>query len=36
VAEIGGLRLLLTMVGGRVVYATQPYAELEDRRSARP
>ena len=29
VEEIGGIRALLTMVGGRVVYAAEPYAELE-------
>jgi predicted amidohydrolase YtcJ len=27
--QIGGIRALLTMVGGRVVYAAEPYAELE-------
>ncbi len=30
--EIGSIRSLLTMVGGRVVYAAEPYAELEDKR----
>jgi predicted amidohydrolase YtcJ len=29
VEQIGGIRALLTMVGGRVVYAAEPYAELE-------
>jgi predicted amidohydrolase YtcJ len=29
VAEIGGIESLLTMVGGRVVYAAGPYAALE-------
>jgi len=29
--EIGGLESLLTMVGGRVVYATGPYAQLEEK-----
>jgi predicted amidohydrolase YtcJ len=29
VDEIGGIRALLTMVGGRVVYAAEPYAALE-------
>ena len=29
--EIGSIRSLLTMVGGRVVYAAEPYAELEDK-----
>jgi len=29
VDEIGGIRSLLTMVGGRVVYAAEPYARLE-------
>ena len=29
VSEIGGLEALLTMVGGRVVYAAGPYARLE-------
>ncbi len=28
--EIGGIRALLTMVGGRIVYAADPYAELEE------
>jgi predicted amidohydrolase YtcJ len=36
VAEIGGIRSLLTMVGGRVVYAAPRYAELEGRRAGRP
>jgi hypothetical protein len=29
--EIGGIVSLLTMVGGRIVYATGPYAALEAR-----
>ena len=29
VDEIGGIRSLLTMVGGRIVYAAEPYAALE-------
>jgi predicted amidohydrolase YtcJ len=29
--EIGGIESLLTMVGGRIVYATGPYAQLEAR-----
>lgn len=29
VDEIGGIRSLLTMVGGRVVYAAEPYARFE-------
>ena len=31
VEEIGGIASLLTMVGGRVVYATGPYAALEEK-----
>ena len=31
VEAIGGIRSLLTMVGGRVVYAAGPYAALERR-----
>jgi predicted amidohydrolase YtcJ len=31
-AEIGGIESLLTMVGGRIVYAAGPYAQLEPRR----
>jgi predicted amidohydrolase YtcJ len=34
VSEIGGLDSLLTMVGGRVVYAAGPYAPLEQRQRA--
>jgi predicted amidohydrolase YtcJ len=33
VAEIGHLQSLLTMVGGRVVYAAGPYAKLEEKRA---
>jgi len=29
--EIGGIESLLTMVGGRMVYAAGPYAQLEQR-----
>jgi hypothetical protein len=29
--EIGSITSLLTMVGGRIVYAAGPYAALEDR-----
>jgi predicted amidohydrolase YtcJ len=32
VGEIGGIRSLLTMVGGRVVYAAEPFARYEDAR----
>jgi predicted amidohydrolase YtcJ len=31
-AEIGGIESLLTMVGGRIVYAAGPYAQLERQR----
>ena len=31
VSEIGALTSLLTMVGGRIVYAAGPYRALEDR-----
>jgi predicted amidohydrolase YtcJ len=31
VNEIGGLESLLTMVGGRVVYAAAPYRQLEEK-----
>ena len=34
--EIGGIESLLTMVGGRIVYAAGPYAALEERRPALP
>jgi predicted amidohydrolase YtcJ len=30
-AEIGGIESLLTMVGGRIVYAVGPYAQLEEK-----
>jgi predicted amidohydrolase YtcJ len=30
--EIGGIESLLTMVGGRIVYAAGPYAQLEEKR----
>jgi len=29
-AEIGGIESLLTMVGGRIVYAAEPFAALEE------
>src|SRR5262252_9664743 len=29
--EIGGIESLLTMVGGRIVYAAGPFAELEEK-----
>ena len=32
VEEIGGIESLLTMVGGRIVYAAGPFVQLEDRR----
>jgi len=32
--EIGAIRSLLTMVGGRIVYAAEPYAAFEDRPGA--
>jgi hypothetical protein len=28
--EIGGIELLLTMVGGRIVYAAGPFATIEE------
>lgn len=31
VEEIGGIESLLTMVGGKIVYAAGPYADLEDK-----
>jgi predicted amidohydrolase YtcJ len=31
--EIGRIRSLLTMVGGRIVYAAEPYADMEARES---
>ena len=34
VEEVGGIESLLTMVGGKVVYAAGPYAVLEERRQA--
>jgi hypothetical protein len=30
--EIGGIESMLTMAGGRIVYAGGPYAALEERR----
>ena len=30
--EIGGIESLLTMVGGRIVFAAGPYTQLEDKR----
>jgi predicted amidohydrolase YtcJ len=35
VEEIGTIRSLLTMVGGRIVYSAGPYAELEDKQTNR-
>jgi len=35
VEEIGGIESLLTMVGGRIVYAAGPFVQLEDRRPGR-
>lgn len=35
VDEVGRLESLLTMVGGRIVYAAGPFARFEDRRPAR-
>jgi predicted amidohydrolase YtcJ len=32
VDAIGGIPSLLTLVGGRVVYAKRPFAEFEERR----
>jgi hypothetical protein len=32
VEEIGGIHSLLTLVGGRVVYADGPFATFEERR----
>ena len=32
VSQIGGLESVLTMVGGRIVYASGPYAGLEEGR----
>jgi hypothetical protein len=32
VEEIGGIQSLLTMVGGRVVYADGPFTKYEQRR----
>jgi len=29
--EIGGIESLLTMVGGRIVYGSGPFAALEDK-----
>jgi len=30
VEQVGGIESLLTMVGGKIVYATAPYAQFED------
>jgi hypothetical protein len=35
VEEVGGIESILTMVGGRVVYAAGPYAPLDDVAAAR-
>jgi hypothetical protein len=32
VEQVGGIESLLTMVGGKIVYAAGPYARLEDSR----
>jgi predicted amidohydrolase YtcJ len=32
VEQVGGIGSLLTMVGGKIVYATGPYAQFEDKR----
>jgi len=32
VEQVGGIESLLTMVGGRIVYAAGPYAQFEDKR----
>jgi predicted amidohydrolase YtcJ len=32
VEQVGGIESLLTMVGGKIVYATGPYAQFEDKR----
>ena len=34
IEEIGAIRSLLTMVGGRIVYAAGPFAAFEDRSGA--
>ena len=34
--EIGGTESLLTMVGGRIVYAVGPFAQFEEKRPASP
>ena len=34
VEEIDRIRSLLTMIGGRIVYAAEPYGELEAKGSA--
>ena len=34
IGEIGAIRSLLTMVGGRIVHAAEPYAAFEDRSGA--
>jgi hypothetical protein len=30
VDQVGGIESLLTMLGGKIVYAAGPYAQLED------
>jgi hypothetical protein len=32
VEEVGGIESLLTMVGGKIVYAAGPYARLDESR----
>ena len=35
VDQVGGIESLLTMVGGKIVYAAGPYAQFEDKPAAR-
>ena len=32
IEQIGGIESLLTMVGGKIVYAAGPYQKLEERK----
>jgi hypothetical protein len=32
IEQIGGIESVLTLVGGKVVYATGPYQKLEERK----
>ena len=34
--DISGIESLLTMVGGRIVYAAGPYAQFEEKRPRTP